>query len=194
MRPAWWWGVVLGVAMLAVLGVTSRNADVPPVSHPLPRPAAPVLAERHVAAFLARHGARRSRADRVAAHVVRQAGRQGTDPSLVTAVLSVENPDLMASATSMAGAVGLMQVMPFWTDHLPARRLCGTDLMDDAVNLCYGIYVLKTNLAERKTVAGALLSYNGCRSFASPCGKYPSVVLRRQLALQRTLGTKKANP
>lgn len=153
---------------------------------PVQAPAKPV--RWHVARFLVRHGAPEDRAVPVAQAIVDQARRQHTDAALVTAIMTMENPDLVSGAESDSGAVGLMQVMPFWKEDPGARQACqSTDLANDQVNICYGIYVLRVSIRSRKTVVEGLLSYNGCRTTTNPCGQYPHQVLQRKRALARAI-------
>jgi hypothetical protein len=131
--------------------------------------------------FLRQRGAPAERAGPVARAIVEASKQHEMDPALVAAIVTVENPTLRSRATSRAGAVGLMQVMPFWRRDRKARVACGgSDLTNDAVNLCFGIHVLKFTMRSRQTLSGALLYYNGCRSFRAPCGRYPRWVLARR--------------
>jgi soluble lytic murein transglycosylase-like protein len=118
----------------------------------------------------------------VSRHIVAQAARHDVSPALVAAIVSVENPALRPTATSSAGARGLMQVMPFWTQTAYGAR-CGRNLRDDVTNLCLGIHVLQHQLTARRTLRGALLAYNGCPSSTAPCGRYARIVLARYQTL-----------
>lgn len=137
--------------------------------------------------YLVQHGAAEDRAQRVASTLFETAKAHDVDVALLTAIVTVENPVLNSRARSRAGAVGLMQVMPFWRrDRVAQRRCGGTDLTDDAVNLCFGVHVLKFTMRSRRTLPGALLYYNGCRSPRSPCGQYARIVLHRRSQLDAT--------
>lgn len=138
----------------------------------------------HVRQFLLDRGAPDHRAGDVASAIVSAAKTHNVDPALLTAIITVENPQLRSQAQSNAGAVGLMQVMPFWGRDRQARATCGgSDLTNDRINLCYGIHVLKFTIRSRQTLPGALLFYNGCRSFQAPCGRYAQRVLDRRSQL-----------
>jgi soluble lytic murein transglycosylase-like protein len=79
-------------------------------------------------------------------------------PGLVLAVLEVESR-FDRWAISSAGAVGLMQVMPFWPERLglPRPQLIGVE-----TNIRMGCAILRYYLqAERNDVRSALAHYNG---------------------------------
>lgn len=140
-----------------------------------------------IAQYLVRRGAPPARAETVAQHIVRASREHRMDIALLTALVTVENPTLRASARSTAGAVGLMQVMPFW--RRTYSRKCGAQLTDDRTSLCMGIAIFQSSLAQRKTTYRALLSYNGCRNAAAPCGRYPTIVLRHRKAVAQLLAS-----
>ena len=79
-------------------------------------------------------------------------------PGLVMAVLDVES-GFDRWAVSSAGAVGLMQVMPFWPEQLGMRRY---ELTRITANLHMGCAILRFYLdSERRDVRRALERYNG---------------------------------
>lgn len=79
-------------------------------------------------------------------------------PGLVMAVLDVESR-FDRWAVSSAGAVGLMQVMPFWPERLGMRRY---ELTRVSANLSMGCAILRYYLdSERRDVRRALERYNG---------------------------------
>jgi soluble lytic murein transglycosylase-like protein len=79
-------------------------------------------------------------------------------PGLVMAVLDVES-GFDRWAVSSAGAVGLMQVMPFWPEKLGMRRY---ELTHIEPNLHMGCAILRYYLdTERRDVRRALERYNG---------------------------------
>jgi Transglycosylase SLT domain len=79
-------------------------------------------------------------------------------PGLVLAVLDVESR-FDPWAVSTAGAVGLMQVMPFWPEQLGMRRY---ELTHIAANVHMGCAILRYYLVqERRDVRRALERYNG---------------------------------
>jgi soluble lytic murein transglycosylase-like protein len=93
-------------------------------------------------------------------------------PGLVLAVLDVESR-FNRWAVSSAGAVGLMQVMPFWPEQLGMRR---RELVTVAANIRMGCAILRHYLqAEHNDVRRALARYNG-----SPGSReYPDLVVTR---------------
>ena len=97
-------------------------------------------------------------------------GESRLPPGLVMAVISVESR-FDRWAVSHSGAVGLMQVMPFWPERLGMRRY---ELTHIAPNLRMGCAILRFYMGyEHNDVRKALARYNG-----SP-GKrdYPDLVL-----------------
>lgn len=79
-------------------------------------------------------------------------------PGLVMAVIDVESR-FDRWAVSSAGAVGLMQVMPFWPEQLGMRR---HELTRIGPNIRMGCAILRHYLTrERNNVAKALARYNG---------------------------------
>ena len=93
-------------------------------------------------------------------------------PQLVLAVIDVESA-FDPFAVSSAGAVGLMQVMPFWPNDL---GLSTRDLIDVELNVRMGTSILAYYLdRERGDYRRALGRYNGS------IGKrtYPDLVLGR---------------
>ncbi len=87
-----------------------------------------------------------------------EARRAGLEPALVLSVMHVESR-FDRLAVSYAGAVGLMQIMPFWLTELGEK---GSNLFKPAVNLRMGCTILRYYLdMERGNVARALARYNG---------------------------------
>jgi soluble lytic murein transglycosylase-like protein len=85
-------------------------------------------------------------------------GASALPPGLVMAVLDVES-GFDRWAVSSAGAVGLMQVMPFWPEQLGMRRY---ELTRITPNLHMGCAILRFYLdSERRDVRRALERYNG---------------------------------
>ena len=108
-------------------------------------------------------------------HVHREATRAGVPPELVLAVIEVESA-FDRYAISEAGALGLMQVMPFWTDEIghPDDNLHHVD-----TNLRYGTTILKyyIDMADGE-LREALARYNG--SYRKSFGRvYSGRVLER---------------
>jgi soluble lytic murein transglycosylase-like protein len=85
-------------------------------------------------------------------------GQQRLPPGLVLAVLDVESR-FNRWAVSSAGAVGLMQVMPFWPEQLGMRR---RELVTMEANIRMGCAILRHYLdTEHHDVRRALGRYNG---------------------------------
>jgi soluble lytic murein transglycosylase-like protein len=79
-------------------------------------------------------------------------------PGLVMAMIDVESR-FNRYAVSSAGAVGLMQVMPFWPEQLGMRRY---ELTHIAQNIRMGCAIFRHYLGvEHKDVRKALARYNG---------------------------------
>ena len=93
-------------------------------------------------------------------------------PQLVLAVIDVESA-FDPFAVSSAGAVGLMQVMPFWPTELGLSR---KDLIDVELNIRMGTSILAYYLErERGNYRRALGRYNGSLGRR----EYPDLVLGR---------------
>jgi soluble lytic murein transglycosylase-like protein len=93
-------------------------------------------------------------------------------PQLVLAVIDVESA-FDPFAVSSAGAVGLMQVMPFWPNEL---GLSTRDLIDVELNVRMGTSILAYYLdRERGDYRRALGRYNGSLGKRT----YPDLVLGR---------------
>lgn len=93
-------------------------------------------------------------------------------PQLVLAVIDVES-SFDPFAVSSAGAVGMMQVMPFWPGEL---GLTTRDLLDVEMNIRMGTSILAYYLErERGDYRRALARYNGSVGRRS----YPDLVLNR---------------
>lgn len=88
-----------------------------------------------------------------------EAQRAGLDPQLVFAVIEVESA-FNVKAVSPVGAMGLMQIMPFWTQVLSDSD--SQRLFDPEINVRYGCLILSHYLEiEKGNVARALARYNG---------------------------------
>jgi len=87
-----------------------------------------------------------------------RAGEARLPPGLVMALIAVESR-FDRWAVSPSGAVGLMQVMPFWPEQLGMRRY---DLVHVAPNIHMGCAILRYYLSyEGNDVRKALARYNG---------------------------------
>ncbi len=99
-----------------------------------------------------------------------EASRAELPPELVLAVIEVES-NFDPYAISVVGALGLMQVMPFWKDEIgrPDDNLIRVD-----TNLRYGCTILKFYLdKENGDLRRALGRYNGSLGQR----KYPNKVI-----------------
>lgn len=91
-------------------------------------------------------------------HVHCEARRLGLPPGLVMAVIDVESR-FDRWAVSSAGAVGLMQIMPFWPRELGMRN---EQLVRIPQNIRMGCTILKFYLdREKGDYTRALARYNG---------------------------------
>src|SRR5262249_41807694 len=87
-----------------------------------------------------------------------RSGEARLPPGLVMAVMDIESR-FDRWAVSSAGAVGLMQVMPFWPEKLGMKRY---ELSRIAPNIKMGCAILRYYLQQqRNDVAKALQRYNG---------------------------------
>ncbi|MCP4301314.1 MAG: lytic transglycosylase domain-containing protein [Gammaproteobacteria bacterium] len=101
-----------------------------------------------------------------------EAARVDLPPELILAVIEVES-NFDRYAVSIAGALGLMQIMPFWLDEIgrPDDNLLHTD-----TNLRYGCTILRFYLdKENGDLRRALGRYNGSLGKR----KYPNKVINR---------------
>jgi soluble lytic murein transglycosylase-like protein len=99
-------------------------------------------------------------------------GEQRLPPGLVMAVMDVESR-FDRWAVSSAGAVGLMQVMPFWPEELGMKR---HQLIQIEANMRMGCAILRHYLKrEKNDVRRALARYNGSVGRR----EYPDKVVQR---------------
>lgn len=101
-----------------------------------------------------------------------RAGEARLPPGLVMAVMDIESR-FNRWAVSSAGAVGLMQVMPFWPEKLGIQRY---ELIHTGPNIHMGCAILRYYLRyERNDVRKALARYNGSVGQRG----YPDMVISR---------------
>jgi Transglycosylase SLT domain len=138
-----------------------------------------------LAIALARRSGNPQVAEQAAAALVAEAARVKLSPSLLGAVLLIENTPLDPAAVSSQGALGLMQVMPVHRGNYG----CAPDLVNIADNICHGARILKHMVRRTKSVPLALKRYNGCvRGRNTPrCYRYPNRVLRTASRLRREM-------
>jgi len=102
--------------------------------------------------------------------VHREASRANLAPELVLAVIEIES-NFDHYAISVAGAIGLMQIMPFWLDEIGRPD---DNLLHIETNLRYGCTILKFYLdKEDGDLRRALERYNGSLGKR----KYPNKVI-----------------
>jgi soluble lytic murein transglycosylase-like protein len=107
---------------------------------------------------------------RILTRVHYEATRAELQPELVLAVIDVES-NFDRYAISVAGALGLMQVMPFWREEIGRP---GDNLNHIETNLRYGCTILKYYLdKEQGDLQRALGRYNGSLGKR----KYPGKVI-----------------
>ncbi len=88
----------------------------------------------------------------------RAATHMGLEPELVLAVIQIDSA-FDPYAVSVAGAQGLMQVMPFWKKEIGRPD---DSLIDMETNLRYGCRIIKYYIdREKGHIANALARYNG---------------------------------
>jgi soluble lytic murein transglycosylase-like protein len=138
-----------------------------------------------LAVALARRSGNPDVAEQAAAALVREADRLRLSPSLLGAVMLIENTPLEPTAISSQGAIGLMQVMPV---HRGSYG-CSPDLVNVETNICHGASILKHMVRRTKSLPLALKRYNGCvRGRNTPrCYRYPARVLRTASRLRRDI-------
>ncbi len=99
-----------------------------------------------------------------------EANRVGLPPELILAVIEVES-NFDRYAVSVAGALGLMQVMPFWKDEIGRPE---DNLIQVNTNLRYGCTILRFYYdKENGDLRRALGRYNGSLGKR----KYPNKVI-----------------
>ena len=144
------------------------------------------LAHEPLTRAIARRTRNPAMAERAAWAVTREAGRMRVSPSLLAAVLLIENRQLDSAAVSSQGAIGLMQVMPM---HAGSYGCGSADLTSVDGNICHGARILHLYLVRSRSVTVALRRYNGCvRGANTPrCSRYPGKVLQTAAWLRRDI-------
>jgi soluble lytic murein transglycosylase-like protein len=101
-----------------------------------------------------------------------EASRAGLPPELILAVIETES-NFDHYAISVAGAIGLMQIMPFWLDEIGRPD---DNLLHVETNLRYGCTILKFYYdKENGDLRRALGRYNGSLGRR----KYPNTVIEK---------------
>ncbi|MFM0047554.1 transglycosylase SLT domain-containing protein [Paraburkholderia sediminicola] len=158
---------VMLAAIVLSLAATSRAADTQQSALVAPTPTAasdatpdtglPALSD--ITALLrAQFRVAPSESMKIARAVLIEADRHGISPILLLAVMSVES-SFDRYAVSIAGARGLMQILPAAHPQLIAGTI---DLSDPAINVRIGSTILRGYLDESGgDLDAALLRYNG---------------------------------
>lgn len=88
-----------------------------------------------------------------------EAHRAGLEPALVLGVIMIESR-FQSAARSSVGALGLMQVMPFWAEAIGDGDV--SRLLSVHVNVRFGCVILRHYLVKEKgNLVRALARYNG---------------------------------
>ncbi len=103
------------------------------------------------------------------------------DPELILGVISVESR-FDHFAVSNVGAIGLMQVMPFWKDELGQPN---DNLLEIETNVRYGCAIIRHYLDRYKRLDRALAAYNGSLGK----NKYPNKIFSAMKRFKATAGT-----
>jgi soluble lytic murein transglycosylase-like protein len=119
---------------------------------------------------LARHVSDPEERIRILTRVHYEASRVELPPELILAVIEVES-NFDRYAISVAGAIGLMQIMPFWLDEIGRPN---DNLLHIDTNLRYGCTILRFYYDKEKgDLRRALGRYNGSLGKR----KYPNKVI-----------------
>jgi murein DD-endopeptidase MepM/ murein hydrolase activator NlpD len=97
--------------------------------------------------------------DKWRSQIDRAAAEYGLDGDMLQALMMIESQGV-PTATSAAGARGLMQVMPFHTEN-PDLAKWGTDLYDPQTNLYYAAGILASNYEAWGSWDKAVAAYLG---------------------------------
>lgn len=125
---------------------------------------------RDMSQRLTRYIADEAERRRLLVNIQYESSRAGLDTQMILGLIEVESA-FRQYAISSVGARGLMQVMPFWKNHIgkPSHNL-----FDIRTNLRYGCTILRHyNNVERGNLVRALARFNG--SLGS--SRYPDAVL-----------------
>jgi soluble lytic murein transglycosylase-like protein len=119
---------------------------------------------------LARHVSDPEERIKILTRVHYEASRVELPPELILAVIEVES-NFDRYAISVAGAIGLMQIMPFWLDEIGRPN---DNLLHIDTNLRYGCTILRFYYDKEKgDLRRALGRYNGSLGKR----KYPNKVI-----------------
>lgn len=125
---------------------------------------------RDMSARLARFVPDNAQRDRLLINIQYESSRAGLDTQLILGLIEIESR-FHQYAISNVGARGLMQVMPFWKNHIGQAS---HNLFDIRTNLRYGCTILRYyRNRENGDIVRALARFNG--SLGS--NKYPGAVI-----------------
>lgn len=142
-------------------------------------------AELRLARYLARrYYVDRDQTERVVRAAYQAAAQVGLDPLLVLAVAGVES-SFNPLAESVAGARGLMQIIPRY--HREKLGLAGADelLFDPEANILLGARILQEYIYRTGTLEAGLQFYNG--AFFDASAQYARKVMAERLRLEAVL-------
>ena len=107
--------------------------------------------------------------------------RYDLSPELILGIIAVES-QFDHFAVSNVGAIGLMQVMPFWKDEL---GLPDDNLLEIETNIRYGCAIIRHYMDRYKKLSSALAAYNGSLGQ----NKYPNKVFAAMKRFKATGNT-----
>jgi soluble lytic murein transglycosylase-like protein len=110
--------------------------------------------------------------------------RFGIDPLLVLAVIAVES-SFNPVAESLAGAKGLMQVVPRYHEDKLEPHGGSATVLDPMTNILVGSRILDQYIRHSGSLEAGLQRYNGARS--DPSTRYAQKVLAERARLQRVV-------
>jgi len=119
-----------------------------------------------------------SEAETIARWVYVYSKKSKLSPELILGVIAVES-QFDHFAVSNVGAVGLMQVMPFWKKELGKPD---DNLLSIETNVRYGCAILRHYVDRYKSVERALAAYNGSLGRK----KYPNKVFAKMKKFKAT--------
>ncbi len=94
---------------------------------------------------------------RILQTVKQEALNVGLNPQMVLAVMDIES-NFNRYAVSRSGALGLMQIMPFWKEVLGEPE---ADLFNPLTNIRFGCEILRRYMDRYSNIEDALAGYNG---------------------------------
>ncbi len=119
-----------------------------------------------------------SEAETIARWVYVYSKKSSLSPELILGVIAVES-QFDHFAVSNVGAIGLMQVMPFWKKELGKPD---DNLLSIETNVRYGCAILRHYVDRYKSVERALAAYNGSLGRK----KYPNKVFAKMKKFKAT--------